>query len=69
MNQICLTDAELYDITGKVKWSAQRRRLDGLGYKYDLRDDGKPIVLRSYIEATSSKECRVEPDWSALDAS
>ena len=63
---IRLSDAEVADITGKVKWSAQRRMLDSLGYKYDLRQDGKPIVLRCYIEPKSRNEKYIEPDWDAL---
>lgn len=63
---IRLSDAEVTDITGKVKWSAQRRMLSSLGYKYDLREDGKPIVLRCYIEAKARGEKYIEPDWSAL---
>ena len=63
---IRLSDAEVADITGRVKWPAQRRMLDSLGYKYDLRKDGKPIVLKCYLEARARGEKYITPDWDAL---
>ncbi len=66
MNEIRLSDSEVQDITGRSKWTAQRRMLDSLGYRYDLRADGKPIVPRAYIESKGRNQKYVEPDWSAM---
>ena len=47
---ITLTDHELYQITGKKRWSAQVRKLEKLHIPFKPRDDGKPIVFRKAAE-------------------
>lgn len=51
-----LTKAELAELTGKVRLSAQARVLDALGIPYRRRPDGTIVVFReSVIYAPSEK--------------
>ena len=70
MNTICLTIAELQEITGRVKASAQARWLRQHGFTFKLRADGMPLVSRNHFEAVMCGEGRptkspdVQPDFS-----
>ena len=70
MNTICLTIAELKEITGRVKASAQARWLRQHGFTFKSRADGMPLVSRSHFEAVMCGEGRptkspdVQPDFS-----
>lgn len=56
---IVLTPAELIELTGRVRPSAQVRELEALGISYRLRTDGRVIVLRETLShATSRKKQR-----------
>ena len=46
-----LTRSDLESLTGYVRPSAQRRWLDARSWVYELGADGRPRVLRSYVEA------------------
>jgi uncharacterized protein DUF4224 len=67
---ICLTRAELIELTGKKQRNAQLRVLVALGIDYKVRPDGEILVLRSLVEAAlGGKRTRtvcVEPNWEAL---
>jgi hypothetical protein len=45
-----LTRTDLESLTGYVRPSAQRRWLDARGWVYEIGADGRPKVLRSYVE-------------------
>ena len=67
-----LTDEQLEQLTKKRRPSAQRRWLIGRGYKFDVRDDGSPVVLeievrRHLYGRSASSELRQEPNLDALD--
>ena len=67
-----LTQEELEELTGRVRKSAQVEALRTMGIMHTIRPDGRPLVLRSHIEAmmggaSDKKEKPVEPNWSALD--
>lgn len=70
MNNLCLTVEELQEITGRVKYSAQARRLRQHGFTFKLRADGMPLVSRNHFEAVMCGEGRptkypdVQPDFS-----
>lgn len=45
-----LTADDLVALTGRVRWSAQRRTLDRMGVRYLLSATGRPVVLVEEIE-------------------
>lgn len=47
---IYLTDEELREITGRVKYSAQLRALRAMGFTVRVRPDGSPLVSRAHWE-------------------
>lgn len=47
---LCLTGAELRDLTGLERPSYQARELDHLGIPYRARRDGTLAVLRIHVE-------------------
>jgi len=65
-----LTQHELYRLTKRQRYSAQRRALDWMGWHYVPAPDGEPLVLRSYHDRMMGEpdagRRTPEPDWSAL---
>lgn len=68
---IALTDAEIVELTRKVRPSAQIRALRHLGIDHKRRADGSVLVTRSHFEqllnATGSSKMipkKTELDWS-----
>lgn len=66
-----LTHQELWELTHKKTFSAQKRALNSMGIDYKIRPDGTPAVLRSHLEKTmggviEKKRERTEPNWGAL---
>lgn len=47
---LLLSDAELEELTGRKRASAQRRALDAMRIVYVLGPEGHPRVLRSLVE-------------------
>lgn len=47
---LTLTEAELRDLTAKLRRDAQRRALDRMGLRYAVRPDQSLAVLRSHVE-------------------
>ena len=47
---VCLSQAELEELTGYPRPSAQARELDHLGIPYQRRRNGSLIVLRAHVE-------------------
>lgn len=66
-----LTAEQIEELTGYKKPSLQRRWLLANGYRFDVRADGRPALLRAQVEArqhvTARVTSRTEPDWSALE--
>jgi hypothetical protein len=64
-----LTPDELVELTHKQRPAAQIRALRARGIEHRVRPDGKPVVLRSHLEAlmggAKPARRRAEPDWSA----
>lgn len=45
-----LTNEELQSLTARVQQKAQIKALAKMGVPFIVRPDGKPMVLRSYLE-------------------
>lgn len=53
-----LTDAEIIELTGKRTPAAQRRALDKMGIRHFIRLDGRPKIVRAWIEGNSPEKKR-----------
>ena len=49
-----LTPEQLRELTGKERYSAQRRALDHMRIPYRVRPDGSLVVLLADVAATST---------------
>lgn len=72
LSDLFLNDEELEALTGKKTHPAQANALKSMGVEHRVRPDGKPLVLRAYInqewgykeEATEqAKEFEPNLDW------
>ena len=64
-----LTAAELVDLTGKQRPSAQRRALDRMAINYLVRPDGRVIVTASALESSGGATLKPDqPNWTALSS-
>lgn len=67
-----LTAAELTELTGKVRFTAQAAWLTRHRWAFELRDDGRPVVARAEAERQLvGRRARPaqpddEPDFGAL---
>jgi Domain of unknown function (DUF4224) len=66
---LCLTDAELSELTGKQRPSAQMRALRFMAIDHKRRPDGSIVVLRFHLVASADKNLgvaykRTEPNWN-----
>ena len=62
-----LNEAELYQLTGFKRHSAQIRALRHMGIEHYVRPDGRPCVLQSSL-GHSTKTTRVTtPNFEALN--
>ena len=65
-----LTADHLCELTGYRKPALQRRWLIQNGYKFDVRADGRPVVLMAQVEARqtprSKRNAADLPDFSSL---
>ena len=64
-----LSPRELQELTGYQKPALQRRWLVEHGYRFDVRADGRAVVLTAAIEQklAGRRTSGVGPDWSALE--
>ena len=69
---LCLTFAELKELTGYQKFSAQIRWLRQQGFIVKKRADGMPIISRNHFEQTMggipspAKPTTFEPDYNSF---
>lgn len=66
-----LDQAELAELTGRVRRDAQIRALRFMGIEHRIRPNGTVAVLKAHVEQSLGlKEASVikesEPDWSAI---
>jgi hypothetical protein len=65
-----LSTEELRDLTGYTHRKKQCEQLSKMGYAFTVRAiDGKPLVLRSHVEAKHGGKSRPrkEPDFAHLE--
>lgn len=62
-----LLPADLFRITGKRRYKAQCRALDGLGIRYRTAANGEPLVRPEALDGDRPK-ARNEPRWHRLNA-
>ena len=67
MSAMFLSTEDVTELTGKCRYKAQVRALAMMGVKYTVRPDGRPIVLKTALEAETIPAKEIEPDWSALN--
>jgi hypothetical protein len=58
---VILAPAEISELTGKVRLSAQVRVLDALGIPYRRRPDGTIVVFRESVSHAPAKERQTPP--------
>jgi hypothetical protein len=63
-----LSAEDLATLTGYIRPSAQRRRLERHGFRFWVRADGQPAVPSGQLAGRRPEPRRWEPDLSALDA-
>lgn len=64
-----LTPDEVAELTGRVRYMAQRKALTAMKVPHQVRPDGRPLVLRSIIEPVAKSSAKtVEPNWDAINA-
>lgn len=51
-----LSPSAVQALTGKVKFSAQRRELDSMGIAYKVRRDGSPVVFMHRDKVSDCQE-------------
>ena len=64
-----LSPRELHELTGYQKPALQRRWLVEHGYRFDVRADGRAVVLTAAIEQklAGRRTSGAGPDWSAVE--
>lgn len=69
-----LTEAELKELTGKVRPSAQAKALTAMSIDHKRRPDGTVAVLRAGVERALGGQAGAkvasgwEPNWDAVNA-
>ncbi len=63
-----LAPADVARITKKVRYSAQRRALERLGYKFTLAADGEPLVRADALDGKAAPARNRGPRWDLLNS-
>ena len=63
-----LPRADVERLTGKVRFSAMRRVLDGMGIAYRVAATGEPLVRVDALDARPRRERNRGPNWERLNA-
>ena len=63
-----LTSADVIRLTGKQRFSAQRRALDALGITYTVALTGEPLVREGDLDAAPEKRRNRGPRWDLIGA-
>lgn len=63
-----LPRADVQRLTGKVKFSAQRRALDELGIRYTQAATGEPLVRPEALDGKGKAARNRGPRWELLNA-
>jgi hypothetical protein len=62
-----LIRADLHRLTGKQRFSAQRRALDRLGIRYTLAATGEPLVREESLDAGGTPRRNRGIRWDRLN--
>lgn len=65
---VFLPPADVQRITGKVRYTAQRRALDRLGIPYTLADGGEPLVRQADLDGKPKPARNRGPRWDLLNS-
>ncbi len=68
MTPLLLTADELARLTGRVRYSAQRKALDGLGIRYVRAATGEPLVRADALDDRAGSARNRGPKWERLNA-
>lgn len=74
MTAVFFSDEEIVELTGKKRYSSQRKALNVMGISHVVRPDGSIAVMRAHVEKifgaqlSERKKKPVEPNWSAVNA-
>lgn len=63
-----LTADELRRLTGKKRFTAQCRALDGLGIRYTKAATGEPLVRQDALDGKPEKGRNSGPRWDRIGA-
>lgn len=63
-----LTPADLYRMTKRRRYAAQRRALDRLGVPYTAAADGEPLVRTDTLDAYRRPARNRGPRWERIGA-
>ena len=63
-----LDAAELKRLTGKVRYTAQRRALDALGVRYTKAATGEPLVRQADLDGKAAAARNRGPRWDLLNS-
>lgn len=63
-----LTDEDLRRVTGKKRFKAQCRVLDGMGIAYRKSATGEPLVRVDDLDGKRKQGRNREPRWDRLNA-
>jgi Domain of unknown function (DUF4224) len=63
-----LSPDELHRVTGKRRYSAQRRVLDQMKIAYRAAASGEPLVRADTLDADGKPQPRAEPRWDKIGA-
>lgn len=61
-----LTAADIRRLTGRVRYSAQRRALDSLGVRYTKAATGEPLVRFDALDSPPAKARNGGPHWDRI---
>jgi Domain of unknown function (DUF4224) len=62
-----LSREDLHRLTGKHRFSAQRRALDGLGIRYTLAATGEPLVREESLDGAGTPRRNRGIRWDRLN--
>lgn len=64
---VFLSTADLQRLTGKKRFTAQAKALEGLGIRYQLSGKGEPLVRIDQLDGTPKVARNQGPRWDRLN--
>lgn len=63
---VFLSSEDLHRLTGKTRYTAQRRALDRLGIKYVKAATGEPLVRSDQLDKQPGRPAYIGPRWDLI---